>query len=105
YVYCIAIPRDLPSSPPRRSSDLTLASLRKGFVRETLGLVSTIAGLVLAFWFYGIVAGMLEQFLSSRRLANLLGFLIVFVAVHLRSEEHTSELQSRENLVCRLLLE
>src|SRR5690606_41642289 len=26
-------------------------------------------------------------------------------ALHLRSEEHTSELQSRENLVCRLLLE
>src|SRR5690606_41991996 len=25
--------------------------------------------------------------------------------VHARSEEHTSELQSRENLVCRLLLE
>src|SRR5690606_39760712 len=27
------------------------------------------------------------------------------VATHVRSEEHTSELQSRENLVCRLLLE
>src|SRR5690606_41648941 len=26
-------------------------------------------------------------------------------AITLRSEEHTSELQSRENLVCRLLLE
>src|SRR2546427_7347168 len=26
-------------------------------------------------------------------------------AVHLRSEEHTSELQSQSNLVCRLLLE
>src|SRR5690606_41011823 len=26
-------------------------------------------------------------------------------AAHGRSEEHTSELQSRENLVCRLLLE
>src|SRR5690606_39657056 len=25
--------------------------------------------------------------------------------MHVRSEEHTSELQSRENLVCRLLLE
>src|SRR5690606_40831658 len=25
--------------------------------------------------------------------------------IHHRSEEHTSELQSRENLVCRLLLE
>src|SRR5690606_15480330 len=29
----------------------------------------------------------------------------VVAAVLLRSEEHTSELQSRENLVCRLLLE
>src|SRR5690606_41282280 len=27
------------------------------------------------------------------------------LALKLRSEEHTSELQSRENLVCRLLLE
>src|SRR5690606_40174435 len=27
------------------------------------------------------------------------------VVDHVRSEEHTSELQSRENLVCRLLLE
>src|SRR5690606_39707475 len=31
--------------------------------------------------------------------------LSVVGALGLRSEEHTSELQSRENLVCRLLLE
>src|SRR5690606_40934914 len=31
------------------------------------------------------------------------GFLLSLV--QMRSEEHTSELQSRENLVCRLLLE
>src|SRR5207302_9187413 len=31
--------------------------------------------------------------------------LEIFVAFNQRSEEHTSELQSRENLVCRLLLE
>src|SRR5690606_42082145 len=31
--------------------------------------------------------------------------LSVIVQDNLRSEEHTSELQSRENLVCRLLLE
>src|SRR5207302_5557735 len=30
--------------------------------------------------------------------------LICFPPTDLRSEEHTSELQSRENLVCRLLL-
>src|SRR5947209_17053538 len=29
----------------------------------------------------------------------------VFLGDHLRSEEHTSELQSRQYLVCRLLLE
>src|SRR5690606_40366482 len=28
-----------------------------------------------------------------------------YTPAHARSEEHTSELQSRENLVCRLLLE
>src|SRR2546430_11196418 len=29
----------------------------------------------------------------------------VYIAAHHRSEEHTSELQSQSNLVCRLLLE
>src|SRR5690606_40452138 len=33
------------------------------------------------------------------------GFLDEFLHQEVRSEEHTSELQSRENLVCRLLLE
>src|SRR5690606_41027426 len=32
-------------------------------------------------------------------------FGAVFSTLGIRSEEHTSELQSRENLVCRLLLE
>jgi len=32
-------------------------------------------------------------------------FVAVVLGVVGRSEEHTSELQSRENLVCRLLLE
>src|SRR5690606_39649167 len=30
---------------------------------------------------------------------------VIATLKHFRSEEHTSELQSRENLVCRLLLE
>src|SRR5207302_3526303 len=34
-----------------------------------------------------------------------LGHARMLVASRTRSEEHTSELQSRENLVCRLLLE
>src|SRR5690606_18543708 len=38
----------------------------------------------------------------------MLGFFREYIrefTEHIRSEEHTSELQSRENLVCRLLLE
>src|SRR5690606_40225090 len=46
----------------------------------------------------------------ARAQRDLLGAVGVAVEAgladqHLRSEEHTSELQSRENLVCRLLLE
>src|SRR5690606_41443022 len=37
-------------------------------------------------------------------IASLAGRCTVILITH-RSEEHTSELQSRENLVCRLLLE
>src|SRR5690606_39684313 len=36
---------------------------------------------------------------------DVLGVLADQEAQEVRSEEHTSELQSRENLVCRLLLE
>src|SRR5690606_42093883 len=42
---------------------------------------------------------------SGQRGYHLLGHLAQTGTVCLRSEEHTSELQSRENLVCRLLLE
>src|SRR3989442_4269883 len=35
----------------------------------------------------------------------LLAFCPLFAALYPRSEEHTSELQSRPHLVCRLLLE
>src|SRR5690606_40794234 len=38
-------------------------------------------------------------------IADQLLALLLFRLQLLRSEEHTSELQSRENLVCRLLLE
>src|SRR5690606_40696999 len=40
----------------------------------------------------------------SGLLVRLLSGVMLLVS-SLRSEEHTSELQSRENLVCRLLLE
>src|SRR5690606_20682391 len=61
---------------------------------ESRGVFTTILGLA------GVVLLMV--------CVNLSGMMLVRGAARereLRSEEHTSELQSRENLVCRLLLE
>src|SRR5690606_41884163 len=79
--------RDLHSFPTRRSSDLHL--LRAGYpaLRRLGG-----AG--------GASADGKRRAVPARRAEP--GRLR---AQRARSEEHTSELQSRENLVCRLLLE
>src|SRR2546427_6035244 len=47
----------------------------------------------------------LERLLAQRRTREALVALFILAMVGLRSEEHTSELQSQSNLVCRLLLE
>src|SRR5690606_40738575 len=41
----------------------------------------------------------------AKELGNHFGLVFLNLPIFERSEEHTSELQSRENLVCRLLLE
>jgi membrane protein required for colicin V production len=57
------------------------ASFRKGFTREVIGLVSLVLALVLGLWFYGAAGSYLAPYLSSPRLANFGGFLIVFFGV------------------------
>src|SRR5436309_5000358 len=84
---------DLLAFPTRRSSDLLTRSVRRtgGFVLT--GKPETIdssVGLV------PINALVLTRLAKDQAPARCL---------ELRSEEHRSELQSRENLVCRLLLE
>src|SRR5207302_2337516 len=78
---CSGDPRDLHSFPTRRSSDL--------FERAEVGPQAEVAPV-----------GDAED-VSRRRLSVLSEEDLA----PCRSEEHTSELQSRENLVCRLLLE
>src|SRR5436309_10729001 len=51
------------------------------------------------------VRGGAQRKLAQRDEVALAEEILDRVARLLRSEEHTSELQSRENLVCRLLLE
>src|SRR5690606_42053436 len=51
------------------------------------------------------VRGVTATTFSSRRVGRRVSLGLSLDARKMRSEEHTSELQSRENLVCRLLLE
>src|SRR5436309_12033490 len=90
--------RNLHYFPTRRSSDL-----QSGFGRT---------GKMFASEHYGIEPDMV---VTAKSLGGGLPLAAVTgrdhhirldpVVLRCRSEEHTSELQSRENLVCRLLLE
>src|SRR5690606_10862267 len=105
-VFCLSRDhQDLQSFPTRRSSDLSARTRRVGarsraergpdpLVRPRTGALGRVPGAV------------------SRRARHARAARTPACAAgcgrrkthHARSEEHTSELQSRENLVCRLLL-
>src|SRR5438874_1032826 len=98
-------PRDLHSFPTRRSSDLDYAAkgtrveldgMEKVEDRDTYKLKLTFkSGDVTHVWVDAKT--FLEAKVEGLRIHPYVGYV--------RSEEHTSELQSRRDLVCRLLLE
>src|SRR5438874_9219692 len=94
FFYSYADPRDLHSFPTRRSSDLQ--TLRKaGQLQQSLDAAKRAVAInpkvENGIQFVLVTFGDLKQIDSALAWA--------------RSEEHTSELQSRRDLVCRLLLE
>jgi membrane protein required for colicin V production len=58
-----------------------IAGLRAGFARVVIGLIATIVGLILGFWFYRIVAAWLMSWLKTPVVADVLGFLVIFMGV------------------------
>jgi len=58
-----------------------IASFRKGFAREVIGLISVVLALILGLWFYGAAGSFLLPYVSSHRAANFAGFLLVFCGV------------------------
>lgn len=53
----------------------------KGFVRQVIGLVAVIAGLVLAVVYYEQTAHVFMAFVKNQLVSNFLGFLLIFVVV------------------------
>src|SRR5690606_41396881 len=92
--------RDLHSFPTRRSSDLEIIEDLKEVrakVEPPLQKLEYALNPIVSFF-------VLPLFALSNAGINL-DVNIWDALTNNRSEEHTSELQSRENLVCRLLLE
>src|SRR5207253_6225634 len=87
-----------PSFPTRRSSDLKTRGA--GFGDEVKRRI-ILGTYVLSSGYYD------AYYLRAQKVRTLIrqDFLKAFEQVDARSEEHTSELQSRGHLVCRLLLE
>src|SRR5690606_41135806 len=102
--YCCADHRSLRSFPTRRSSDLQLHLLAGAGGQLVAGEHHRCTGTVGPFAAdLGITHAGGEAHTGELDVLDILDFIAL--EVRSRSEEHTSELQSRENLVCRLLLE
>ena len=54
-------------------------SVSKGLARELIGLVAAVAGLICGAWFYRLAAEPLVPYVGSQEIANLYGFLIIFI--------------------------
>src|SRR5206468_11716212 len=96
--------RPLHSFPTRRSSDLSFSN---SHVRP-LHLPATIEYGRPALSFVLLPNERRERArMKSVRIGTrtALGAVVIVALIGVRSEEHTSELQSRSDLVCRLLLE
>src|SRR5207253_9165922 len=98
-------PRALPSFPTRRSSDLPAASLADQALIAIRGARPDRGALTRKFTqqVFDRIATIPWNDLPGEPDDNLAH--AIEESSFLRSEEHTSELQSRGHLVCRLLLE
>ena len=60
-----------------------LSGLVAGFARVGVGFIATVLGIFFGFWCYGIVGAYFLDYVSSRSIANLIGFFVIFIFVTL----------------------
>src|SRR5207253_8666270 len=94
FFHCSATPRPFPSSPTRRSSDLAVCGRAPPWVAPAPPFLPATNP-----------PDVSHDWLSVTKRRGFLPSAAATPPISARSEEHTSELQSRGHLVCRLLLE
>src|SRR5690606_42023009 len=100
-LHCIGVQRAIHSFPTRRSSDLVLSAI--SLFGIGVYILLNLFRKNIKKLFYGSVLFIVAVICFGLPLAKKINPNTDYRGP--RSEEHTSELQSRENLVCRLLLE
>lgn len=58
-----------------------LTGFSAGAARVGVGFIAAFVGIFAGFWFYGLAAAHIVDYVNSRALANLIGFLLIFTAV------------------------
>src|SRR5207253_8087311 len=104
-LYFYVARRHLHSFPTQRSSDLLMSTLFYWigmFARGQAAAMERIGSRLVWVAVTMALVGTMVRWYESYLIVTDIGHIPVS---NLRSEEHTSELQSRGHLVCRLLLE
>jgi membrane protein required for colicin V production len=58
-----------------------IGGFAEGFVRIAIGFAALIFGFLFASWFHGVAGGWVEPYIHTKAVANLLGFLIIFIGI------------------------
>jgi membrane protein required for colicin V production len=60
-----------------------IQGLVQGFTRLAVSLASTVAGILLGLWFYGVVGSFFMEWVKSDKVAHFIGFVVIFLAVRI----------------------
>jgi len=58
-----------------------LTGFAAGFARVGIGFIATLLGIFFGFWFYGVAGSYFLDYVSSRAIANLIGFFVIFLGI------------------------
>jgi membrane protein required for colicin V production len=61
----------------------TITAFRRGLIRELFALGGLVAGILLASWYYPVVAGWLRHLFAMGAIDNVVAFLVVAIGVML----------------------